>query len=248
MFDEVCYRKNYVAEVICRLDFATPIDTLKNSMPKAVYDVVKKYYPIAEPQNVIGTELQITPLTGAAVNQVITKQWVFLSRNRLERCTISSENIIFSVRKYNTFEDIRKAILDVLQIVMESFPENQGKRLGLRYINDLPPEEHSAWINQQFFAALTAHRNDKTTRLVTTFEYAVPEEDLVVRLQYGYLNPDYPSVLKRRNFIIDVDAYSVGIIYREDLADFIDNMHLEDQKCFEMMITDDFRKAANTGD
>ena len=62
MFDEVCYRKNYVAEVICRLDFATPIDTLKNSMPKAVYDVVKKYYPIAEPQNVIGTELQITPL------------------------------------------------------------------------------------------------------------------------------------------------------------------------------------------
>ena len=83
---------------------------------------------------------------------------------------------------------------------------------------------------------------------MTTFEYAVPEEDLVVRLQYGYLNPDYPSVLKRRNFIIDVDAYSVGIIYREDLADFIDNMHLEDQKCFEMMITDDFRKAANTGD
>ena len=62
MYEEICYQNNYVREVVCRLDFASPINVLKNTMPKNIYDVVKKYYPIAEPQDIIGTELQINPV------------------------------------------------------------------------------------------------------------------------------------------------------------------------------------------
>ena len=104
MYEEICYQNNYVKEVVCRLDFASPINALKNTMPKAIYDVVKKYYPIAEPQDIIGTELQINPINGPAVNQVVTKQWGFLSRNRANKCTIESDNIIFSIEDYNVFE------------------------------------------------------------------------------------------------------------------------------------------------
>lgn len=245
MYEETCYRNNYVAEVVCRLDFATPINVIKNSMPKAIYDTVRKYYPIAEPQDVIGTELQINPLNGASVNQIITKQWVFLSRDRVNTCTISPESIIFSIKSYSVFEELHQAVLDILQTIMDAFPENQGKRLGLRYINDLPMKDHADWINEKFFSALSAHRDDKTTRLITNLEYAVVEKDLIVRLQYGYANPDYPAIMKRENFVIDIDAYSSGIIYREDLPQFIEDMHSEDQKCFEMMITDALRSSMN---
>ena len=91
MYEEICYQNNYVKEVVCRLDFASPINALKNTMPKSIYDVVKKYYPIAEPQDIIGTELQINPINGPAVNQVVTKQWGFLSRNRANKCTLEFE-------------------------------------------------------------------------------------------------------------------------------------------------------------
>ena len=73
----------------------------------SIYDVVKKYYPIAEPQDIIGTELQINPVNGPAVNQVRTKQWVFLSRNRENKCTIESDNIVFSIEDYNVFEELK---------------------------------------------------------------------------------------------------------------------------------------------
>ena len=83
MYEDVCYNKNYLVEVICRLDFASEVSSLKKSMPKDVFDVVKKYFPIAEPRDLIGTELSITPTGETAFNKITTKQWVFLSKNRM---------------------------------------------------------------------------------------------------------------------------------------------------------------------
>lgn len=170
MYEEISYNVNYVTEVVCRLDFASPIIELRKSMPKAIFDVVKKHYPIAEPQDVIGTELNINPVSGPVVNQIVTKQWVFLSRNRMNKCTIEPESVIFSIRNYNVFEDLRGAIIDILNVVMNTFPDNQGKRLGLRYINNIPIKDHNDWIEDKFFSALSAHKDEKTTKLLTTFE------------------------------------------------------------------------------
>lgn len=138
MYEGIVYNTNYVEEVICRLDFASSVTELKKSMPKQVFDVVKKHYPIAEPQDVIGTELNINPVSGPTVNQIVTKQWIFLSRDRINKCTIEPDSIIFSIRNYNVFEDLRNAIIDILSIVMQTYSENQGKRLGLRFINNMP--------------------------------------------------------------------------------------------------------------
>ena len=53
--------------------------------------------------------------------------------------------------------------------------------------------------------------------------------------------------MKKEDFVIDIDAYSTGIIYREDIEQFINDMHYEDQKCFETMITEELRKNMNVG-
>lgn len=243
MFEDICYNTNYIQEVVCRLDFASPIIELRKSMPKPIYEVVRKYYPIAEPQDVIGTELSINPLNGPIINQIATKQWVFLSRERRNKCTIDSDSVVFSITNYGIFEDARSAFLDVLDIVMKTNIDNQGKRLGLRYINSFPLKGKEQWINEKFFTAIAAHKDEKTTRLLTTLEYASLDMDLKVRLVYGYNNPDYPAVIKREDFVIDIDAYTTGIIYKDDLEQLIDGMHFEVQSCFETMITDTFREA-----
>ena len=244
MYEEICYKNNYIAEVVCRLDFASPINELNNSMPKEIYSVVKKYFPIAEPQDIIGTELSINPMMGSSVfNQITTKQWVFLSRDRKNKCTIEPNSVIFSLSHYDVFEEARKAFLDIISIVMKNNQENQGKRLGLRYINDIQLKDHDNWINEKFFSAISAHKDERTTKLITTLEYAIVDKDLNVRLVYGYNNPDYPAVMRREDFVIDIDAYSTGIIYVDDLAQLIDDMHFEVQHCFEKMITDNYRDA-----
>ena len=93
--------------------------------------------------------------------------------------------------------------------------------------------------------ALLEHKNNNTTKLLTQFEYAILEKGINVRLQYGYLNPDYPSILKNEIFTIDMDAYSTGLIYAEDVTTLIEDMHFEDQNCFETMITDEYRNELN---
>ena len=244
MYEEICYRRNYLNEVICRLDFASNLTVFKNTMPRDIFLIVKKYYPVAEPQDIIGAELQISP-GNTSVNNIVSKKWVFYSRDRKNRCSIDTESVIFSSEDYNIFEEFRGAVLDVLSIIMKSFQEIQGKRLGLRYINVLPLKEHESWINDKFFNALSEHKDENTTKLLTQFEYAINEKDVNVRLQYGYLNPDYPSVLKNEDFTIDIDAYSTGLIYLEDISKLLEDMHFEDQKCFETMITDRYRNEMN---
>ena len=246
MFDDICYAHNYLNEVICRLDFASQVEELKNSMPKSIYDTVRRYFPIAEPQDVVGTELSINPINPATIpmiNTISIKQWVFLSRNRKNRCTIDTNAIVFSIGEYNVFEELKDSINEIVGSVMKYYPHNQGKRFGLRYVNNIPLKDHANWIEDKFITALIAHKNDKTTKLITTLEYAIQEKDLNVRLVYGFNNPDYPALMKKEEFIIDIDAYSTGIIYQEDIANFVDNMHEEVQGCFEKMITDDYREA-----
>ena len=244
MYDNICYGSNYVAEVICRLDFASVLNVFNQSMPRDIFLAIKKYYPIAEPQDIIGTELQISP-GNTAINNIVSKKWKFFSRDRKKCCVIDTNRIVFSCKSYNVFEELQRAILDILKKVMMCFPDVQGKRLGLRYINIIPLKDNENWINSKFYNALSEHKDENTTKLLTQFEYAIIEKDINVRLQYGYLNPDYPSILKKEEFTIDIDAYSTGIIYAEDIEELIDNMHFEDQKCFEMMITDGFRDAMN---
>lgn len=242
MFEEICYKKNYITEVICRLDFANKVSIFDSTMPKAVNLAVTKYYPIAEPQEIIGTQLQVNPVTGPIVNNVVTKQWVFWSRDKKSCCRIDSSCIVFSVKNYDVFEKVRGAILDIMIEVLKLDNNYLGKRLGLRYINMLPIKGNDNWIADQFSNAFAAHKDNRTIRLITQLEYAVTDEEIHVKLQYGYPNPDYPAIMKNEDFTIDIDASSRGLIYQEDIEQMVDKMHFEVQTCFEKMITDEYRK------
>lgn len=248
MFDEICYKKNYLTEVICRLDFANSITLFDSTMPKTVYRMVRNYYPIAEPQDVVGTQLQINPVTGPVVNNVMTKQWVFWSRDKKSSCRIDNTSIVFSEKNYDVFENLRKAILDIMKEVLILDENIQGRRLGLRYINMIPMHGHENWICDSFYNTFSAHKDNKTIRLIAQNEYAVLEKDLHVKFQYGYPNPDYPAIMKNEVFTIDIDAFSQGLIYDDDIEMMIDNMHFEVQSCYEKMITDEFRNELNKED
>lgn len=248
MYEDICYRENTIKEVICRLDFANRVKAFDARIPKEVYQTVKKYYPIAEPQEIIGTELQINPMTGPTVNNTLSKQWLFWSRDKKSSCIIQSDCVIFSIHVYDVFEGLRKAVLEILKAVMNIDETIQGKRMGLRYINQLEIDDQGNWITDRYFEALKGHKNSNTMRLITTLEYAVEDKDINVRLLYGYLNPDYPATMRKDTFTIDIDAYTQSIIFYDDLEKLIDDMHFEAQDCFEEMISDELRTKMNQED
>ncbi len=245
-YQDICYAKNYLSEVICRLDFADQMKVFNSTMPREVYGVVRKYYPIAEPQEVVGAQFQVNPISGTVINNMVSKNWVFWARNKESSCSIDSTRVVFSVKKYSVFDSLYKAVSEIMRAILDLNPDCQGKRLGLRYINSLPMKEPEYRIADKYFKALDIMRNDDTLRLYTQMVYYVPETDIRVNLQYGYPNPDFPAKLKNRSFLIDTDAFYQGILFSEDIDEMVMNMHTEAQKCFENMITDSFRKELNS--
>lgn len=245
-YQDICYAKNYLSEVICRLDFADQMKVFNSTMPREVYSVVRKYYPIAEPQEVVGAQFQVNPISGTVINNMVSKNWIFWARNKESSCSIDSTRVVFSVKKYSVFDSLYKAVSEIMRVILDLNPDCQGKRLGLRYINSLPMKEPEYRIADKYFKALDIMRNDDTLRLYTQMVYYVPETDIRVNLQYGYPNPDFPAKLKNRSFLIDTDAFYQGILFSEDIDEMVMNMHTEAQKCFENMITDSFRKELNS--
>lgn len=242
-YDEICYPQNYIDRVVCRMDFASFVDEFKKSMPKEIYDVIKRYYPIVEPRDIIDTEFQFGFNDGSipVINEKKAKQWHFVSRSRKNFCSIDFEKIVFVCTDYEVFDSFQEMVLSITDVSMKMFPNIQGKRIGLRYVNNLPMAGHSNWIDAKFFGAFTAHMDANTTRLMTRLEYTIDEKGIGVILNYGYINPDYPLSIKKEDFVIDIDSYSKSLIYREDLPQLLGDMHFEAQKCFENIITDELR-------
>lgn len=246
MYEGICYKKNFISEVICRLDFANPIDAFNNSMPKDLNNIIRKYYPIAETQGIIGTQLQINSETGPVINNILNKQWVFWSIDRKKICRIDSTCIVFSLNTYDVFDDFRNIVLEITKAILSLGEEYQGKRFGLRYINKIPIGGHDNWISKNYLDPLLVHKDDKTVRLMNIYEYSVIEKGLQVKLQYGYLNSDYPAIMKNEDFTIDVDAFSQSIIFNEDIEYMLDNMHYEIQDCFEKLISEELKEEMNS--
>lgn len=173
MYENICYKKNFVKEVVCRLDFANNVEVFDVSFPKDVYDVINKYFPIVEPREILGASLQVNPMTGDMLNnRIVTKQWVFWTRDKKSNCIVQSNSVVFSIHNYGVYEDLKDAIINILKAIMNYDENVQGKRLGLRYVNAMKFNENDGWITEKYFDAICGHKSANTMRLVTTLEYS----------------------------------------------------------------------------
>ena len=44
--DEICYKKNFLTEVIVRIDFVSRMDDICNNLPKSLSKEILKHFPI----------------------------------------------------------------------------------------------------------------------------------------------------------------------------------------------------------
>ena len=85
--------------------------------------------------------------------------------------------------------------------------------------------------------------NDRehVNRLFNTVESRY--DDLGVRFNFGLPNPDFPALIRRRVFVLDIDAYVQGAQDRNDIVANMDRAHDRIQQLFEESITDELRTA-----
>ncbi len=248
MYEDICYSKNFLTEVIVRVDFPSPVQELMTHLPKKLRQVSLKKFPLAEPNTIIAEELQVIP-TKTPTKPISLTEWTFHSIDRDRTLAITSQALFVRFTKYSTYEDLKEDFFAPLQELFTQYPETLIKRLGLRYINniEIPNGDPFDWqdlINSKMLTIFDLYPDIKSiSRAFQILEFNFT--NLYLRFQYGIHNPDYPAPIKKRIFVLDLDAYQQGLLSLDEVKHGLDDLHSKDQELFEISITNQLRDILN---
>lgn len=245
-FRTICYKKNFLREVIARVDLLTPLPGAETSLPKDLIDVAVKAFPIPEPGESVHNAVQISP-GGVASSQERHKEWRFLGKERTKTLTVGRDVIVVQYTTYQTYELVRDEFLEILECVAELFDEVQCQRVGLRFVNEVELEEGSPldWSTYlapkllSLFQFPSKADSEALARVFHNVEWALDDFNLSYR--FGMPNPDYPARIRQKLFVLDLDAYANYAIDLRQAGRLLDDFHTTIQRYFEKSITKNLR-------
>lgn len=245
MYANVRYEKPFLKEVVVRVDFSAPIDPLGKSLPNKVAKSAVQHFPISEPRKAFSEELQFSADRIRRTRDEIT-EWNYHGRDREKRLAISPAFVFATYTRYTTYEDLKADFLSVLESIFKSYPEVGGSRLGLRYINSIEisqgnPFAWSEYIDESLLGLFSRFTDrEPLSRLFHIVEFKF--DDVNVRFQFGMPNPDYPALIRKPIFVLDLDGYVHGLQNLAEVSENIDRIHAHIQRLFEASITNRLRE------
>jgi uncharacterized protein (TIGR04255 family) len=247
--NSICYKRNFLTEVIARLDFVSPVAGITAELPKTLSDGLLTHFPIAEPKKMFSQTIQVLPTPVTSPPKEEFTQWNFFGMRREKRVVLTPSFLFVSFRTYETYEKLREEFLAILKPFFQEFPVAQPSRMGLRYINnlELPQENPLKWdkyINRRLLSLFSfTIREAEPARVFHNLEVAYPDFNL--RFQFGMHNPDYPAPIRQPVFVLDFDAYHKGLIAPPEVEGLLDKFHGAVQSLFEKSITAGLREVLN---
>ena len=247
--EEICYKSNPITEAIARVDFLNPIVELGQQVPKEIGSIIKQKFPIVEPKEVISQELRIGETK--EITESKTTEWTFFNKDRTKRLSITDTHMLVVHNVYETYEKFYDDFNKIFDALYDSFKGIQIKRFGVRYINNISIDEDDPfnwrkYLNPKLFSALDIPENKKTiSRSFHTLQLNL--KDYYMRFQFGMHNPDFPAPIKKKIFVLDIDAFFAGLLDKDDVYDNFSKFHTSIQSLFEKSITEQYRKKLNNG-
>ncbi len=245
MYEQVCYQKSFLKEVIAKIDFASPVEKLEKGVPAKLVSTIVKNFPIVEPADLV---MQEFALEGSALKskQTATKRWNYYSKERDRQLTLAPQSVFVQYKNYSSYEIAKEQFGTVVDVLNTAFPDTLASRFGLRYINQIDlaldgPTDWGTYINDKLLCSRDFYNSDEPiTRLITIAE--LKYGDMGVRFQFGMPNPDYPAPVRRPLFVLDLDASISEAHPLAETMGYMDKAHDQIQAIFERSITQALRE------
>jgi uncharacterized protein (TIGR04255 family) len=249
MYEDVFYEKPFLKEVIARIDFVAPLEGAEKSLPQKLAKQLSDRFPIKEPMDAIAQELQVT--AGEVKHRKTQfRQWNFFGREREKQLSLAPSFILITYKQYTTFEETKEEFSKVVNALEIAFPDVRAARFGLRYINSIEdvqltsPTDWGAYIARDLLGTMAFFAQpERLTRLIQVTE--LKHGDLDMRFQFGMPNPDYPALIKRPQFVLDLDGYVRTAHDVTQSLRYMDQAHEQIQDLFERSITRRLREQMN---
>lgn len=247
MYDDICYEKPFLKEVIARVDFAAPVASLGTRIPHKVANAAVERFPILEQRKALAQELQISSDEIHHKREEFT-EWNYHGRNREKRLVIAPGFAYVTYSQYSTFEAFKEDFFTVIETLFKKYPDLRSGRFGLRYINKIETPNHDLFewkdlIDERLLGLFSRFLEQRqyVTRLfnIANFKH---DDDIQVKFQFGAPNPAFPARIRSPLFVLDIDAYLQGLQDISEISGNIDLAHAHIQELFEQSITDKLRE------
>lgn len=244
--DDIRYSNNILTQVIIRIDLTSPLNEISTELPKDFNKTILKYFPIVEPKPAFIQNVKFT-IKELSTSKTEFTEWNFYSTDRKKHFQITPQWFFISDKSYNEYEDLRTIFEEISNKYFETFEDAQANRIGLRYINNIRKDETTLfewanYINQNLLGLFNnGFLNGNPSRIFHILEYLL--ENFNLRFQFGMSNPDYPDQIRKKEFVLDYDAYFQGLIDHQQVLAQLDEYHTEIQSMFENSITDTLRES-----
>ena len=245
------YRKNYLTSVVVRIDLASSITGIEKGLQKGLTNKILEVFPLMEPKQV--QIIQSIFKAGASqIENVPARKvtiWNYHGRDREKTVSIGENYLYIEYKKYEGYQNLKKEFLDTLNDLVKCYPEIQISRFGLRYTNNIElneanPTDWGNYISNNLLSIFkVADKKDTITRAFQLL--SINKDDMNLNFQYGMHNPDFPANIKKKIFILDIDAYCYGAQTENEIKEKIDLFYNHIQKYFESSIKPGLRKLMN---
>jgi uncharacterized protein (TIGR04255 family) len=245
VYDDICYEKPFLTQVIVRIDFVAPLEAINAAPPPKIAKIASQRFPISEPAGVREQQVQVGP-GGVQHSEHSFKVWNYYGKDREKHLALAASFLFVSFSHYESYEDLKENWSSVVDVAAKELPDARVGRFGLRYINQIRIDGHSAtewgdYIAQDLLGmAMFVNQPDALTRLFHVAE--LKHDDLDLKFQFGLPNPDYPAVIKQPLFVLDIDGYVQTAHELMESLKFMDDAHERIQNLFEQSITQKLRE------
>ena len=241
------YSKNFLDKVIVRLDFASPLVGVNESVPIEIAKYVTSSFPIKDPgKDVRSGHIEFKNGEVNAQSQLVGKEWRFHGAKRDKTVCIASQWVWIEYRAYQSVDVLRSEFLDLVNVLFEAYKDKiVVNRFGMRYINKITegknPISWETYINDKLLCSIDI-AEDKNTISRAFNMMGFNYDDMYMTFQFGIFNPDYPAPVRRKEFTLDFDAYCQGYIEQTSISTYFEKFHDKIKKSFEECITEELRK------
>jgi uncharacterized protein (TIGR04255 family) len=245
-FTSICYKTNFLSNVIFRIDFA-PILKINIDELAEFQEAIRKELPEVEIKDLVTLKADLQLETNSFEKET-SKLIIFKSLDSQKRIEVSQSFLAIVFGKYNSFEEF-------LLLVEKAFDELNRKfspvikRVGLRYVNNIivkqgNPLDWKNLIHESLLSNLSGDLFDvqKLSRMMTQVNYN--EDDYNIVFNYGIFNIEFPAKISRREFILDYDCYAENPNPLE-INKLVRNFHTEIQVLFEKSIKHKLKELMN---
>jgi uncharacterized protein (TIGR04255 family) len=243
------YAHNYLSSVVVRVDFFAPLSIPQTGPPNAIYQRIRRRFPTVESTK---QSARVLRLSGeeAKVGQQEIEEWSYFSRARDKAFKLCASFAALEYFKYRSFEDLADDASLVIDVIFDSFADVQVNRLGLRYINKISldesnPTDWARYLDEKLLAIFgLADKKSTISRAFQIIEFNYG--DSAMRFQFGMPNPDYPATVRKKEFILDFDAYGTFMLTKQEITRDLELFHTRISAAFEQVITNVLRRKMNS--